>query len=494
VTDLDAPLEHWMVHGGDRRQVLDPHTGLNKYRITAGPRPGVPFGSCTASWPTERAWQAASAALATWREAPDTDEALEAAAEGIRARLATVLGLDGTDGLVLTPSGTDAVYLVSAWALRGVGRIHHVVVGASELGGGTLTAARSRTFSDRVPHGGSVEVGAPVPGLDGSSTAEPLYLRDESGDRRTLDEVDALVLGRVREALSRVDRVVIHLVAHSKTGLRAPSLSCMDALIEEHGGRVQVLVDAAQGRLAPHDVRTALERGFMVLFTGSKFYGGPPFSSLLVLPRPTDPGPLPEGLDQWLARSDLPRAWRRARSALPVAHNPGLLLRWVAALAEIEAYHAIEPRRRGRVYHTFAGAVLECFGPSPQLEVDVPLPPVHRLVTGLGAYPSVFGFRVFEDGEELGAPSLARLHALLDTDLGARDPALGRRFHLGQPVALGKPREGAPAVLRVALGARLVTDLATTPDAGAAWLRTRMGEVRMQIERIVAAGLHREDL
>lgn len=409
----------------------------------------------------------------------------------VRQRIAAALELRRGQGVVLTPSGTDAIYLVSALALRGASSVHHVVVGASELGGGTMKAARGLTFSSSTPHAGAVDVGSPVEGLHGHTTAEPVYLRNESGERLDASEVDARVQECVAAAVTAGHRVVLHLVAHSKTGLRAPSLTLADSLIETYGDQVMVFVDAAQGRVAPHDVRGALERGFPVMFTGSKFYCGPPFSGVLLLPDDADPGPLPAGLSTWLARSDLPEKWEAARSSLSTAHNPGLLLRWVAALAEIEAYHAIEPRIRGRIYHTFAGAVMEVFGPSPYLAVDVPLPPVHRLVTGLGAYPSVFGFRVLDGRRALSTEELRRLHTALDTDLGDIDPSLALRLHLGQPVALGEPRSGAPSLLRVALGSRLVVELSLTSDSGGAWLRDQLGQVRTQIQTLVQRGLHR---
>lgn len=368
--------------------------------------------------------------------------------------------------------------------------MHHLVVGASELGGATLLAARGRAISDSAPFG-TARKGDPLPGLAERCSAEPLYLREADGVRLEPAEVDDLVM----EAVDSVpdDRaVVLHLVVHSKTGLRAPSTALSRRLAQRLGDRLLVLVDAAQGRLAPRDVRKALEFGFPVLFTGSKFYSGPPFSSALILPGSIadDPGPLPASLSDWFSQDGLPRSWTAARASLREPVNPGLALRWEAALAEVERYHSIPPRHRAGVYHTFAGAVHEVFGPSDVLEVDVPMPPVHQLVTALGAFPSVFSFRVVDaDDQYLEKPALAKLHALLDTDLSAKHPDLGGRYHLGQPVELGPPDETDSAVLRVALGAQLVSDLAPTPDCGASWLRVTLRALRTKAERLVREGL-----
>lgn len=390
---------------------------------------------------------------------------------------------------MLTPSGTDAIYVVSTLALRSAHHAHHVVVGASELGGGTVTAALGESFTG-CPPAGELAMGATVEGLGGRCSAEPVYLRGIRGARVDSEDVDVEVEKRVHRAAVDGTTVVLHLVAHSKTGLRAPSTASAKRLRAQLGDRLVVLVDAAQGRLAPHDIRRALGLGFAVLFTGSKFYSGPPYSGALFLPEhlASDPGPLPAGLRHWLSAADLPEDWAAARRSLEVASNEGLLLRWIGALTEIEAYHAVDVRLRAGVYHTFAGAVHEVVGPAENLVLDGPLPPVHSLVTGLGAYPSVYGFQVRGPSGPLGAPALKRLHALLDTDRGSVHPALGGAFHLGQPVLLGPPRPDAPAVLRLALGGRLVTDLAPTPDCGGRWMRSAMEQIRLKIDTILARG------
>lgn len=481
-----------LVRGGDQRQVLDPETGLSKYRTTTRPRSGVPLGSCTASWPSEMATRAAEVALETWREHRSPELAVDASASEIRTRLRALMELGAEPGIVLAPSGTDAIYMVSALALQRSGRdrVHHVVVGASELGGGTMGASQGRTFSTLTPHGGEVTVGQRVPGLAERCTAEPFYLRQDEGGRIDLDVVDDELQKRVRAAAAEGAAVVVHLVAHSKTGLRAPSLGVVQQLHAELGEQLTVLVDAAQGRVSMRDVRRAITLGFPVLWTGSKFYSGPPFSAALILPPSVagDPGPLPEGLSAWFSRADLPYAWEQAREALTTSSNPGLILRWLMALEETEAYHAVPPMRRARAYHTFAGAFIEGFGPSPHLHIDLPEPPAHLLASGLGAFPSVFCFRVEGRQGRLEVPQLKQLYHLLDTDLSAEDPRLTTRFHLGQPVSLGPPDGAQNGVLRVALGARLVTMLHRSSDGGAAWFRARFVELREKAELLVQSG------
>lgn len=486
---LDPPLEHWLTANGDHRQLLDPETGLTRYRTSNAPRPGIPLGSCTASWPSERGFAMGQSVLQRMRGLPDGHQAVEGECRRLRPRLRRVFEMDEGPAMVLAPSGTDAIYMVSAVLLArpGIDSVHHIVVGASELGSGTVRASRGLTFSTHTPFGGEVAVGHPVAGLAPRCTAEPAYLREEDGDEVTLEQIDAQVGARAREVVAQGRAVLVHLVAHSKTGLRAPSLQAMVALKQELGERFHVMVDAAQGRINPADLRLALAQDFMVLWTGSKFYGGPPFSGLLVLPPAlaADPGPLPPGMAAWFSRADLPAHWSSARASLPTESNPGLLLRWILALAEMEAYHEVPVVRRSRVYHTFAGAVVECFGATPVLRLNLQRPPGHRLAGGLGAYPSVFSFAVLGPQGRLDSQQLRKLYVDLDRDLSERDPRLRTRFHLGQPVSLGPPDVDNASVLRVALGARLVTEHHAEPDAGAAWFRHRFTELRTQIELLV---------
>lgn len=415
----------------------------------------------------------------------------------MRHRLRVAFDLDPDGAVVLTPSGTDAVFVVSALALaRGAERVHHLVVGAGELGSGTLGAARGDAFTEEPPVadvGPLVGVADPLEGLDvglaGLSercTAQPIYLRSERGERLEPAIVDAAVGAAADAAVAGGATVVVHMVAHSKTGLRAPSVHQVEQLRERHGDRIIVLMDAAQGRVAPVDIRRALAMNYVVLFTGSKFYSGPPFSGALFLPSAwgADPGALPEGLVDWLSVADLPDDWHEARDGLVVDANPGLIARWEAALAEIEAYHAIGPDRRSIVYHAFAAAFMGVFGPAPTVELDIPMPPVHQLASGLGAFPSVFSLRIRGADGWLGADRLRRLHAELDSVVVGEDPALAKQFHLGQPVTLGPPRDAPVAVLRVALGARLVREYADTPDGGGAWFRVCAAELLRKIEHL----------
>lgn len=475
-------LETCLAAGGDHRLTPGPN-GLNAYRTATRPRQTAPLGSCTASSPSDLGWAEASAAFARWEASGRADSEVRAMNRATRQQLRAVFGLPERTSIALTPSGTDAIYLISSAALRTAERVHHVVVGASELGGGTLNASRGLPFSeDRPFQDGTVPL-EPIPGLAERCSAEPVYLRAPDGERHDVTATDAEVRAKVEAAMQPGTRVNVHLVAHSKTGLRAPSLALCRELVERWGDRVWITVDAAQGRLAPSDIRTALAHGFVVLFTGSKFYAGPPFAGALFFPPGKFAEELPDALEDWFDDGGVP--WE---SDLARAVNPGLALRWRAAMGEIVAYHEVLPRHRARVYATFAGAVQEVLGAHPSVDLEYPMPVVHELATGLAAFPSVFGFRVRGSGGWLDKAALKRLHAQLDTAVDPDDPVLARTYHLGQPVALGPPGEAPKTLLRVAVGAPLVTRFARSPDAGGAWMRQTMHGLVAKIDRLEVAG------
>ncbi|MGK0347280.1 MAG: hypothetical protein ACI855_003364 [Myxococcota bacterium] len=478
-------LSEWLQHGGDHRLIAG-DGGFSPYRVSFHSRETSPFGSCTASNPGPRALRGGQVALDKWEASDQSDSVVATLQQQTRDELRQTFTLPVHTSIVLTPSGTDALYLINALIHRRDHRAHHVVVGASELGGGTVRACEGRTFSAQRPFDGELEVGIPLEGLADGCTAEAVYLREEKGERLDEASIDRQVEQRVEAAVKPDVQVVVHLVAHSKTGLRAPSFQLGKRLIERYGDQVMVFVDAAQGRLAPADMRLALKCGFVVLFTGSKFYSGPPFSGALFLPAEwaLDPGPLPKALHSWFDSASLPAGWIQARASLPHRANPGLMLRWRAAMAEITPYHAIPPRKRAAVYATFAGAVHEIMGPSEPIDLEFPLPPTHGLVTGLGAFPTVFGFRVRDGQGWLNGPRMKTLHRLLDTDASGPHGA----HHLGQPVALGPPGDDRRILLRIALGARLVTDLAAEPDAGGSWMRQHIRALRHKIEHLVEQG------
>lgn len=506
-------LEQWLCLGGDERSVLGAD-GLNRYGGAVRPRPGVGFGSCTSSAISPRGWAAARSALEAfqWRAAADGEPAAaDALGRWIRDGLLDLMELRNIQGLrvVLTPSGTDAESValgIAGWGHRRP--LVNIVVGAREVGSGSVLAAGARYFSRRLPSGRSAEPGVALDAdLAGRTLVHEIKIRGDSAAERAPGELDAEILGRVRAGLARGAKVVVHVVAHSKTGVHAPRLETLNALIDRHGDDLIPIIDAAQGRFSRRGLRDYLARGCMVILTGSKFYGGPPFSGCLLIPArrlPEDQTRIrfPSGFSAYLTPAQLPEDWTQAREALAPAVNLGLLLRWEAALAEMRAYYATPPLARYRVLRFFESQAPAILGRSPLLEpINVPTPlyddASERL---LESKTTVFSFRVKACGvhaHQLEKPDLERWLRWMNRDISGLAAEKEERvvvdaarvcFQLGQSVHVGRHDH----VIRVAIGGVLIADIAADTALGVdlearlAWLASKLEQTRLKLEFIAA--------
>ena len=502
---LDETLPNLLIAGSDQRAAPLPPHHLNKYGCSTSPRDALPLGSCTASSTSPRGYAAAERALEALRRGETEPRDL---VDDIRQRLAAALDLQQVPGveIALTPSGTDAEMLLTLIALGDRSSpVTNILVAPAEVGGGSKHAAGLRHFDALAPSGRALTPGDPVdPDLLDDVRVQTVRLRHPDGALRDDDELDGEVLDLARGALAEGHRVLVHVVAHSKTGAHAPRFEVATRLHEEHPDRVTVLVDAAQARVGYEHLHRSLARGFAVLFTGSKFLGGPPFSGALLLPASLAPParPLSPPFADYFTRTELPASWGACASALPDTPNLGLLLRWQAALAELEAYVGVPQDTRDAIFDAFAEQVDQTLCGSDLIALtDLPRPPDPHAPTAIQRTPTVFSWTVHDpSGHRLDRDELRQLYGLLNTNLGHAvaddDPAracLARALHIGQPVGLG--HSGELWVLRVAMGAPLVIQLADDTTLGAslpdrlAWLDAGVRCVRDKLEWLLH---HRE--
>ena len=393
-----ANFAELLVSGGDSRLCLDAAEGRNVYFCPPMPCEDLAaFASCTASPISPEGWEAARCMLG-WLDA-GADPA--AAARALGEELAGLLGVDDLAEVLLTASGTDSAALVSALLRAGTppalrGRpITHVMMAAAETGSGMPGAA-----GERVVH---------------------VALRDAAGMPRPSHEID----DDVAILCARHARPVLHLLVGSKTGLEAPCY---------FPPGVEVVVDACQGRLAPERLRGFLRRGWPVMITGSKFYGGPAFAGALLWPRgralPVLAKPVPHTLVGM------------ARGAPIRGGALGPLLRWAAALEEIRLFARRPLTEQLSRVAALSARIERWINDQPLLQpIDSRMPP--------GGWPrSIISFAVRRpDGSLMDMAALRRVQARL-VEAGVL---------LGQPVAVSADF----GALRVAIGARTLRDGST---------------------------------
>lgn len=397
--------------GGDSRIAADPHTGLNKYLCPTVPAPQlVCASSCTASPVSVAGFNRAAEAFSAIVLAPSLRQRADrlAALTGqIEARLLQYFGVGASAQAFLCPSGTDALLKTAMLiaAERPGEAITAILPAASETGTGVPMASVGHMFDGPLS-------GMPLRGCTGRTVEIPVRAADGS-PRCEAVVADAFAAA----AAAATGHVVVTLTHGTKTGLIAP-------VVPPDG--VDVIVDACQARIAPETVAAYLRRGWPVVVTGSKFFGGPAFSGAILYPRARLPA-------------------QRQRSLLTELSDTGRLgtaLRWTAALAEIDLF---EPRAAGMA-DTLAGrtALLERLAAANPALVPVGgLPPRG---TGWADRPSIFTFAVRDPVDPRRLLSAAGLRPLYERL--ARSDVL-----LGQPVALG-----SFGGLRIAIGARELRD------------------------------------
>jgi hypothetical protein len=487
MAELFAPLDRLLGCGGDPRLRLNPATSANEYGCQPFPCPDtLSFSSSTATSISERAYARAGDArdgLMRSAIAIGIDAAFDARIEAMRDELKGHLGLTHAD-IVFSPSGTDsqlhALFLTRA--LLGPA-LTTVIVAADQTGSGTAHTSRGHHFSAATANGSSVQKSEPVAGLADSVTSVALGLLDDNGDCRPQAETDARVLAAIEASIANGNGVLLQIMDSSKLGWRAPSDQCLDEIAARWPDRVQVVVDACQMRLGRPRLKHYLDRGYLVLVTGSKFFTGPPFSGALLVPAGLAAtidavSEIAPGMLEYSSRSDWPMQWQGLRSHFPIRANFGQWLRWEAALEEIRAYYNVPDELRRMALTVFGEGVEQIIASSPSLRL---LPPQQRLEDeGLDdelAQRTIFPFILMHRGRALPLDDCRKIYRALACDardniaaeLHGRDADIAAQLCLiGQPVALGSSGPQPIAALRICAGARLVAETWAS-DANAAY-------------------------
>ncbi|MBK6414618.1 hypothetical protein [Sphingopyxis sp.] len=439
-----------LASGGDRR-IRPDVDGRNQYYASVLPSDALAYGSSTINSISDHAF---NMLLNQWSDRLGRPVAANDYADGLaalRGQLADHFGLADT-AIVFAASGTDLEYVGLAAAFDGR-PLTAILLGRDEVGSGCIHSAAGRFFASETATGAQVVAQTTIDPVFVATELIDVPIRDAVGNPRASAAIAAELAQQADRAAARGRRAVIHVVHGSKTGLTLPTLADVERLTAMHGDAVMFVVDACQLRITPEIVRRYLALGCVVLMTGSKFVGGPPFSGIALVPGAvrTRARALPAGFRRVANRAEWPADWPGA-GCLPAASNFGLLLRLQAALIEMERFAALPIERVTEVTARFGHHVM-CL--VKRLEVaEVP---------GAG-----------------GATCLAS-ETLRTLDLSARWPEcdfdiaramhgyiarrsrqwLGREIRLGQPVRTHVMSDGrAAGTLRLSLSMPLMTELA----------------------------------
>lgn len=341
--------------GGDARITLDAQSGLNRYLSAPHPRAVLAYSSSTVS---DISADAFAHLLAT--SADRSVQSYATRLDALRARIRAAYGISAETDIVFAPSGTDLEYVALALALgRSELGIHNVLLGADETGSGCIHSAHGRFFAHETALTDGVAPGEDISGM-GEITLVDVPVRCPDGAARSSAEIAAGMAQEIAAARAAGRHSVVHCVHGSKTGLVLPALGDLDALMDEFGDDATFVVDACQARITSAAIADYLARGVIVLMTGSKFVGAPPFNGWALVPRALAAGAasLPPGFARVFRRAEWPAAWPGAE-ALEDSANAALALRLEAALFEIERFQAIPMARVETMIAAFETALRE---------------------------------------------------------------------------------------------------------------------------------------
>ncbi|MFZ6875416.1 hypothetical protein ACO0LF_25400 [Undibacterium sp. Di27W] len=474
-----SPLEQLLTQGGDARIALD-NEGYNKYGCGIVPDSiALAYGSATASTISAMARSAASEVYQQLESAHDQASLyvlVENEFERARQELRQLCGLTGdkadaalaeTD-IVFAASGTD-LHLIAAQLLALPGKqdtpMLIIMVEPGETGSSVPAALSGHHFSQRTALGVTVSAGDKMLGARPTELGS-IAIRDVQGRARNATEVDAEIKALVDTAISQQKQVMLVLADVSKTGMLAPSINLALGLQQQYPTQFKVLVDACQFRLSNASVHGYLRQGCMVAVTGSKFVSGPSFSGALLIPQRIASElrqlPLPQALQAYCSRADWPSHWPGA-AHLHKHANIGLLLRWVAALAELRAFRQLPDAAISDFVLQFGQAVQAYFQHQRILTLlpsSIPDRSAPKTGTTWDQLPTIFSFLLNDaSGQQLlRREQTMQVYKRLQKE---------QHIQLGQPVAYGAHQQKPVSALRLCLSARLIVAATAYPATNA---------------------------
>lgn len=499
---LASPVEYLMMSGGDLRLKVDSDQLLNKYGCRPFPRPeAFTFASSTASSISNRAYNRAQfkrKELIKMSFQKGLAQTLSQFAEEIKSELKRNLGIPDSSTVLLASSGTDI-----SLAVAGIGQtlfqkeVVHILVAADETGSGVPLAIQGCHFSQTTSQGLDVPKGNLIKGFKNVGLKE-IILRDKRGQLKTTEEVNQEVEQIITQVLRSGKQPVLHAMDQSKLGYSAPSFRSIKKLKEKHGQDLLIAVDNSQLRMDPEDIQNYLELDCLMILTGSKFFTGPPFNGALLVPEnlsevcASKECSLPEGIDAYFYKNGWPD-WPMA-SNLKKGINLGIYMRWYASLVEIKRYYETPLSLRYLGVEMFCEHVkktidnadflehLPGYNKPKEKEADPRI--MKEIVT-------IFPFFIKHEGRVFYKEEVDQLYRLLNRDISEEfktesdvvQRLVKRACHIGQPVATAY-KDGTPSgVLRINLGARVISE--SWKDRDSSMFFKTIEEQMIQINLIV---------
>lgn len=496
-----------MSKGGDARISLDENSGLNKYGCRPYPKFSISYSSCTSSTISFSAYafvESYSHKLRQQYSNSGNYTFLKDEFDLVREKIKDFYELPEGSEIIIGSSGTDLELLVLANALLGPEKkVKNILLEANEVGSGATNAAQGRCFSVKTPLDIDCEIDQPIEGFTQSNISfTNIEARNRNGSLYKSSVIEEKIVAEIEDGLSNGLRPIVHTIHRSKTGLIIPSFDFFLMLSEKYGDKIDLIVDACQGRISIYMINQYLSHNAAVLITGSKFYSCPPFAGALLLPeamthRVKSNSQLPNGLSEFFTQHEFPQKWSPVTKNLSRKANLGLLLRWKAAIFEMNKVFKIPNNRIEftiRAFQTAAENMIKRSGFIEILDIatvtsahKVPFPTKSPFELN-----SILTFNIKNTSDlEFTFEDAKILHKALYTDLSkiidSESKLMRTPIYLGQPVKVKRNQDNHWAgSLRIALSSNLISEIALLDDELIQMrFRSEMDAIQGKIETIL---------
>ena len=505
--NLAIPTEYLLMSGGDLRLNIDECNLLNKYGCRPFPRPeAFTFASSTATSVSNFAFdktdKVRSILIKNCMRNGFKNATIEFS-ELLKNNLRKALKINDECQIIFSPSGTDSSLEIAAITqIISDKNITHVLVASDETGSGVPAALKGCHFENTTALNYPVKKGDKIEGFRAIDLIK-IPFRDEKGVLKSTGQLDKEILNTITKTNKSGKHIVLHVMDQSKLGYQSPSEKMMQNLKALNNLSMQIIVDGSQLRLDPKDVQNYLSKGYIVTITGSKFFTGPPYSGALIIPKSVSKSieevkkKLPKGLNKYYNHTDWPKSWYCSKD-LSVGFNYGSYMRWNAAIVEMNRYYKtpILYRNLGiEMFCNFVGASInDASFLKPLFGDETKINMYDSEEFGLRNIRTIFPFFILKNNEVLTVDNVKKLYVLLNSDLSHyfKDSSLeiirlaAQKCHIGQAVNAKYANDIQSAVLRISLGARVISESWVNRDISLYFrnIEAQMNQITVIIKKI----------
>ncbi len=505
--NLAKPTEYLLMAGGDLRLNIDEFQLLNKYGCRPFPRPeAFTFASSTATSVSNFAFdktdKARTILIQNSLKKGFKNSTIEFS-ELLKSNLRKALKINDECQIIFSPSGTDSSLQIAAITqIISDKKITHVLVASDETGSGVPAALKGLHFENTTALNFPIKKGDKIEGFRDVDLIK-IPLRDENGDLKSSTQLDTEVFSAISKTNELGGHIVLHAMDQSKLGYQSPSEEMMQSLKKLDSLSIQIIVDGSQLRLDPKDIQNYLNKGYIVTITGSKYFTGPPYSGALIVPKNVSKSidsvkkTLPKGLNNYYNHSDWPTSWFCSKD-LSDGFNYGSYMRWNAAIVEMDRYYKTPILYRNLGIEMFCNFVEDSINDAsflePLFEDETKIKTYSSEEFGLRNIRTIFPFFILKKNEVLTIDNVKKLYVLLNSDLSDKfaESSLEiirlatQKCHIGQAVNVKYSNDIQSAVLRISLGARVISESWVNRDISLYFrnIEAQMNQITVIIKKI----------